>query len=79
MNELIVSASEEGLRIGILEDKRIVELHHEKTNSLFSVGDLLLGKVTKIVPGLNAAFVEIGHPKDAFLHYLDLGPQVMSL
>ncbi|MFM2376583.1 MAG: hypothetical protein RLZZ165_1680 [Bacteroidota bacterium] len=79
MNELIVSASEEGLRIGILEDKRIVELHHEKTNKLFSVGDLLLGKVTKIVPGLNAAFVEIGHPKDAFLHYLDLGPQVMSL
>lgn len=79
MNELIVSASEEGLRIGILEDKRIVELHHEKTNQLFSVGDLLLGKVTKIVPGLNAAFVEIGHPKDAFLHYLDLGPQVMSL
>lgn len=79
MNELIVSASEEGLRIGILEDKRIVELHHEKTNKLFSVGDILLGKVTKIVPGLNAAFVEIGHPKDAFLHYLDLGPQVMSL
>ncbi|HEX2899200.1 MAG TPA: Rne/Rng family ribonuclease [Bacteroidia bacterium] len=67
------------MRIGILEDKRIVELHHEKTNQLFSVGDLLLGKVTKIVPGLNAAFVEIGHPKDAFLHYLDLGPQVMSL
>jgi ribonuclease G len=79
VNELIVSASEEGLRIGILEDKRIVELHHEKTNKLFSVGDILLGKVTKIVPGLNAAFVEIGHPKDAFLHYLDLGPQVMSL
>lgn len=79
MNELIVSASEEGLRIGILEDKRIVELHHETTNNLFSVGDILLGKVTKIVPGLNAAFIEIGHPKDAFLHYLDLGPQVMSL
>ena len=79
MNELIVSASEEGLRIGILENKRIVELHHETTNKLFSVGDILLGKVTKIVPGLNAAFVEIGHPKDAFLHYLDLGPQVLSL
>ena len=79
MNELIVSASGEGLRIGILEDKRIVELHHEKTNKLFSVGDIFLGKVKKIVPGLNACFVEIGHPKDAFLHYLDLGPQVKSL
>lgn len=79
MNELIVSAGEEGLRIGILEDKRIVELHHEKSNKLFSVGDILLGKVKKIVPGLNAAFVEIGHPKDGFLHYLDLGPRVLSL
>lgn len=79
MNELIVSSGEDGLRIGILEDKRIVELHHEKTNKLFSVGDIYLGKVRKIVPGLNAAFVDIGHPKDAFLHYLDLGPQVRSL
>jgi len=67
------------LRIGVLEDRRIVELHHEKTNKLFSVGDIFLGKVKKIVPGLNAAFVEVGHPKDAFLHYLDLGPKVRSL
>jgi ribonuclease G len=79
VNELVVSANEEGLRIGILEDRRVVELHHEKTNKLFSVGDIFLGKVTKIVSGLNACFVEIGHPKDAFLHYLDLGPQVKSL
>lgn len=79
MNELVVSANEEGLRIGILEDRRIVELHHEKTHNKFSVGDIYLGRVKKIVPGLNAAFVEIGHPKDAFLHYHDLGPQVRSL
>ncbi|MCB9234361.1 MAG: Rne/Rng family ribonuclease [Bacteroidia bacterium] len=79
VNELVVSANDEGLRIGILENRRIVELHHEKTNKLFSVGDICLGRVKKLVPGLNAAFVDIGHPKDAFLHYLDLGPQVMSL
>lgn len=79
MNELVVSANEEGLRIGLLEDRRIVELHYEKTNKLFSVGDIFLGKVKKIVPGLNAAFVEVGHPRDAFLHYLDLGPKVRSL
>lgn len=79
MTELIISAGEEGLRIGIMEDKRIVELHHEKSNKLFSVGDILLAKVKKLVPGLNAAFIEIGHPKDGFLHYLDLGPRVMSL
>jgi len=79
VTELIISAGEEGLRIGIMEDKRIVELHHEKSNKLFSVGDILLAKVKKLVPGLNAAFIEIGHPKDGFLHYLDLGPRVMSL
>lgn len=74
-----MSATGEGLRIGILEDKRIVELHHEKVNKAFSVGDILLARVKKLVPGLNAAFVEVGHPKDAFLHYLDLGPHVRSL
>ena len=79
MNELVVSKSEEGLRIGILQDKKIVELHHERLSEEFSVGDLFLGKVRKIVPGLNAAFVDVGHPRDAFLHYFDLGPQVRSL
>lgn len=79
MNELVVSKSEDGLRIGILRDKKVVELHHEKLTEAFSVGDLFLGKVRKIVPGLNAAFVDVGHPRDAFLHYFDLGPQVRSL
>ena len=79
VNELVVSRSDEGLRIGILQDKKIVELHHEKLTEEFSVGDIFLGKVRKIVPGLNAAFVDVGHPRDAFLHYFDLGPQVKSL
>ena len=79
MNELVVSKSEDGLRIGILQNKKIVELHHEKLSEAFSVGDLFLGKVRKIVPGLNAAFIDVGHPRDAFLHYFDLGPQIMSL
>ncbi|MEO1448010.1 MAG: Rne/Rng family ribonuclease [Bacteroidota bacterium] len=79
MNELIVSKSEDGLRIAILQEKKIVELHHEKLTEAFSVGDLILGKVRKVVAGLNAAFVDVGHPRDAFLHYLDLGPQVKSL
>lgn len=79
MNELVVSKSEEGLRIGLIQDTKIVELHHEKMTEAFSVGDLFMGKVRKIVPGLNAAFVDVGHPRDAFLHYFDLGPQVRSL
>jgi len=79
VNELVVTKNEDGLRIGILQDKKIVELHHEKLVEGFSVGDLFLGKVRKVVTGLNAAFVDVGHPRDAFLHYLDLGPQVKSL
>ncbi|GAB4419502.1 MAG: ribonuclease E/G [Bacteroidia bacterium] len=79
MNELIVSKSEDGLRIGLLQDQKVVELHHEKITEEFAVGDLILGKVHKIVAGLNAAFIDVGHPRDAFLHYFDLGPQVRSL
>ncbi len=79
MNELVVSRSDDGLRIGIVQDKKIVELHHEKLEEEFAVGDLFLGKVTKIVAGLNAAFVNVGHERDAFLHYFDLGPQIKSL
>lgn len=79
MNELVVSKAEEGLRIAILKNKKIVELHHETHSESFAVGDLMLGRVKKIVSGLNAAFVDVGHPKDAFLHYFDLGPQMRSM
>lgn len=79
MNELVVSKSEDGLHIAILHDKRLVEIHHEKVEEAYAVGDLYLAKVHKIIDGLNAAFVDVGHPRDAFLHYFDLGPQVDSL
>lgn len=51
----------------------------EQCQTGFAVGDIYLGKVRKIMPGLNAAFVNIGHEKDAFIHYLDLGTQFPSL
>jgi len=63
----------------LLEDKQLVELNKEKSNNEYAVGDIYLGKIRKIMPGLNAAFVDVGYGKDAFLHYLDLGPQVNSL
>lgn len=63
----------------MLEDKKLVELEHEKKDNNFSVGDIYLGRVKKIMPSLNACFVDIGYEKDAFLHYLDLGPQFQSL
>ena len=77
--ELIVNSDQSEIDIALLEDKTLVELHKEKSNSGFAVGDIYLGKVRKIMPGLNAAFVDVGYEKDAFLHYLDLGPQVNSL
>ncbi len=77
--ELIINSTPSGVEIALLEDKLLVELNKEKANKEFSVGDIYLGKVKKIMPGLNAAFVDVGYEKDAFLHYLDLGPQVQSL
>lgn len=77
--DLIIDASSEGVRLALLEEKRLVELHHEKIDTQFAVGDLYLGRVKKLVSGLNAAFVDVGYEKDAFLHYLDLGPQLRSL
>lgn len=77
--ELIINAGSSEVNIALLEEKRLVELHKEKGKSSFGVGDVYLGKIKRIMPGLNAAFVDVGHEKDAFLHYLDLGPQVRSL
>ena len=77
--ELIISSDVSEVNIVLLEDKQLVEFHKEKKNSNFAVGDIYLGRIRKILPGLNAAFVDIGNKKDAFLHYLDLGPQLLSL
>lgn len=77
--ELIINAAPLGVDIALLEDKKLVELHSEKTDARFAVGDLYLGKVKKLIPGLNAAFVNVGYEKDAFLHYTDLSPYAKSL
>ena len=77
--ELIINAAPQGVEIALLENKKLVELHNEKTDASFAVGDLYLGKVKKLIPGLNAAFVDVGFEKDAFLHYTDLSPYAKSL
>ena len=77
--ELVISSSDEGVQIALLEDKRLVELHKEKTSGQFAVGDIFFGKVQKIMQGLNAAFVDIGGDKEGFMHYLDLGPDYNSV
>ena len=77
--ELIINAAPTGVEIALLEDKKLVELHHERADASFAVGDLYLGKVKKLIPGLNAAFVDVGFEKDAFLHYTDLSPFARSI
>ncbi len=77
--ELIINAAPQSVEIALLEDRRLVELHSEKTDANFTVGDLYLGKVKKLIPGLNAAFIDVGFEKDAFLHYTDLSPYVRSI
>lgn len=78
-NDLVIDSSPSEVRIALLEEKKLVELNSEKKDRSFAVGDIYLGKVKKLMPSLNAAFVDIGYEKDAFLHYLDLGPQFQSL
>jgi ribonuclease G len=77
--ELIVNAHVDGVEIALLENKKLVELHKEVTGNGFIVGDLYLGKIKKVVPGNNAAFVNVGFEKDGFLHYTDLSPNFKSL
>jgi len=78
-NELVINSTQKGGRIALLQDKTLLEYHYEESDTQFVVGDIYLGTVKKVVQGLNAAFIDIGYEKDAFLHYLDLGPNVHSL
>ena len=77
-SELVVDVQPKEISIALLENNRLVELQKEARNISFSVGDIYLGRVKKLMPGLNAAFVDVGYEKDAFLHYLDLGTQYNS-
>lgn len=78
-NELIIHKNSSGVEIALLRDKKLIELHHETLGAGFQVGDVYLGKVRKLSPAMNAAFIEVGFEKDAFLTYFDLGPNIFSL
>lgn len=78
-SELVVDVKASEISIALLEDKRLVEINQEGREEQFAVGNIYMGKVKKIMPGLNAAFVDVGYEKDAFLHYLDLGSNFNTL
>lgn len=77
-SELIVDVQPNEVSIALTEDSRLVSLQKESRNISYAVGDIYLARVKKLMPGLNAAFVDVGYEKDAFLHYLDLGSQFSS-
>jgi len=77
--ELIINSKNKEIEIALTKDKILTELHYEKSNTDFQVGDIYLGKIKRVIPSLNAAFVDVGYEKDAFLHYFDLGKQFNSL
>ena len=77
-SEVIIDVQPKEISIALLEDKQLVEYQNEKRSASFSVGNIYVAKVKKLMPGLNACFVDVGYEKEAFLHYLDLGTQFSS-
>src|SRR5690606_1551829 len=77
--ELVVRSNSNAVDFALLKDGKLIELHKEEDSNNFNVGDILIAKIRKPVTGLNAAFVNVGYEKDAFLHYHDLGPQLSSM
>ena len=77
-SELIIDVQPKKISIALLEDKSLVEYQDEQRSASFSVGNIYVAKVKKLMPGLNACFVDVGFERDAFLHYLDLGSQYSS-
>ena len=76
--EVIVDVQPKKIAIALTEDKRLVEYQEEELQARFNVGNIYYARVRKLMPGLNACFVNVGHERDAFLHYQDLGPQFNS-
>ena len=77
-SEVIIDVQPKDISIALLEDKQLVEYQQEQRTASFSVGNIYVAKVKKIMPGLNACFVDVGAERVAFLHYLDLGTQFNS-
>ena len=79
-SELIVDVQPQEIAIALTEDDRLQEVAREKRDQdNFAVGNIYYGRVKKVMPALNAVFVDVGHEKEAFLHYLDLGSQFRTL
>lgn len=77
-SEVVIDVQQQEIAIALLEDQRLVEYQKEPRTVSYSVGNIYIAKVKKLMPGLNACFVDVGYERDAFLHYLDLGTRFHS-
>jgi len=77
--EMIIRSNSSAVDFALLKDGKLIELNKEIEDNKFSVGDVFIAKIRKSISGLNASFINIGHEKDGFLHYHDLGPKFLSL
>ena len=75
-SELVIDSQKNGISIALLEDGKLMEFQKEEQQQSYSAGNMYLAKVKKLMPGLNACFVDVGHERDAFLHFLDLGHRI---
>ena len=77
--ELLIRSGSNNVDFALLKDGKLIEFHKDNDNTKFLVGDIYVAKIRKTMPALNAAFVNVGYKKDAFLHYHDLGPKIITL
>ena len=77
-SELVIDTQKDEISIALLEDGKLMEFQKEQQQQSYSAGNMYVAKVKKLMPGLNACFVDVGHERDAFLHFLDLGPNYYS-
>ena len=77
-SELVIEVKQKEISIALLEDKRLVEYQYDPRSGSYAVGNIYIAEVKKLMPGLNASFVDVGFERDAFLHYLDIGSQFNS-
>ena len=78
-SELIINSTSKGVELAVLEEGKLVELHRDPGETSYRVGDIYLGRVRKVMPNLNAGFIDVGYERDAFLHHSDLGVQYKTL
>lgn len=78
-SEVVIDVQPKEITIGLLEDGKLAEYQRERQDASYSVGNIYLAKVKKLMPGLNAAFIDVGYEKEGFIHYQDLGPQFKTL